>query len=515
MTVSASEFASRILKTTSAGNFTLNRLKNLTFCGRPIADTVLTSLLPTLNAEESTALLEGVPAHKAVSLFKDTSLDQAIRAKLIESLTPPPPKLVDPNEAYFNSDLKTPMAALKVVINVERPRESFLYDPQRDLRYPMAYELIRDRLDAVFGGKGKRQAYETTNAIDCVLRYEPQKPRFFPHPDQDDVQVFNTWEEAEWEAAWKAPGGPVEAPEFFTQLLTYLTDRDESRHYLEAWLRDAAFARAEPILVLCGVPGTGKNLFIEQVAAALVGKHNYRSASRGFNRTQFHSNVTRCRLFYLDETKLTDAVRETLKAYHNGNASIERKGVDIGDPEPLFASFAVSNNDEACIQLEHADRKFYAPDLSSESMEDRLGRKGAKAFADKVIKAMANPKIVRQLADYLYLAHPAGEATNFKKETETFGRICLNSFPPWFSDLLTIAAKFGPKRVEIPPRAVFPRGRPHFTQVRATILKYAQVKGEVGLSTQITSEGEWNFVVNPSAEETKGFELYENGHAPL
>lgn len=505
------ELSSRILSICSS-DLALNRQKNILFKGSTVPGSLLAAVLPHIPKDKG--ILSGYPPDDAARWCNDSNFDQELRAEIRRQLTPAKPDL-NLNEVYFNPDIKVPMAALKVIFDVERPRNSFLYYPNEDTRYPMAYEGIKERLDSILGGRAGRVSYEKSNSLDCVVRYTPLRPRIYEHPDHTDVRIFNLWEEAEWEAGWTPPKSPVEAPEIFTQLLGHLTDKDDSRHYLGAWLRDATFGRAEPILLLCGIPGTGKNLFVEQVAGALVGRHNYRSASRGFRRTQFHSNVTNCRLFYLDETGLKDGLRDTLKAYHNGLASIERKGVDIGDPERLYASFAVSNNDEAKIELEYADRKFYAPDLAKESIEDRLGRRGAKAFADKVIAAMADPKTVRQLADYLYLTYPAAEVNNFNKNTETFARLALNSFPHWLRTLKAIVEKLGPKRTEVQQSRILGRGRRDYSETREVLLKYAQATGDHSITAQITSEGEWAFIVNPTAEEARGFELYENGHAAL
>lgn len=332
-------------------------------------------------------------------------------------------------QAFFNESITTPLSRMQLIYNLRDRRKSFLYDPDKKILHQYDYDLIMGRLKAVLGDG--LEAWLMTNSEDCSPEYRPLTYPRISLDERADVKIFNTWTDAEWRDGW-TPDPSATLPAEIGAFLHHFIPGEADRQTMLAWLRDACFERAEPILVLCGKPGTGKNVFVEHIAANLIGKHNYRSASRGFNRTQFHNNVSNCRLFFLDETNLTPETREALKSYHNGLATIERKGIDVGDPEKIHASFAVANNHESKIKLEYTDRKFYVPILSDTPLHQPLGH--------EITKLMQVPDFVRNLASYLFKTFKPQAANNFEKNL-FFKRLCINSYPYYFRRFIhTISA---------------------------------------------------------------------------
>lgn len=336
--------------------------------------------------------------------------------------------LAQVDQLYFNDTITTPLSRLKLIYNLKDRRQSFLYDEVRDILHRYDYDLIMDRLRLVLGEA--LPAWQMTNSVDCALEY---RPLVYPRVSRDEkaeIQIFNTWVDAEWRRDWTPKPNAALAPQIAEFLAAFIPNKGD-RTSLLCWLRDACFERAEPILVLCGKPGVGKNLFVENLAGALVGKHNYRSASRGFNRSQFHNNVSNCRLFFLDEMNLTPEARETLKSYHNGVATIERKGKDVGDPEKIWASFAVANNHENKIKLEYTDRKFYVPIISDVPLAASIGQEKPK----DLVELLKRPDFVGDFASYLFQNFPAQAAGKFEKN-DFFKRLCINSYPLYFRRFL-------------------------------------------------------------------------------
>lgn len=332
-------------------------------------------------------------------------------------------------EAFFSDGMTTPLARLKLIQNVADRKKSFLYDPAEDHAHKFDYDFVMERLKYILGDSFNM--WREAQTEDCHIVFVPDQPRFIETGGRGPKQ-FNIWTEAEWKKDWVPnPNAvcPIEVAEFFQHFL----QDDESRNFCQAWLRDAIFERAEPILVLCGTPGSGKNIFADHMAGNLVGKHNARSASRGFNKSVFHNNVSHCRTFFLDEMDLTPEVRNTLKAYHNGLAAIERKGKDVEDPERLYASFIIANNHERKIKLEYTDRKFYVPLVSKEPLLKTIAPTEAKARAklDLLAHKLKDPMYLSELASYLFHKFPPQYAQNFPKN-DLFKKLCINSYPQNF-----------------------------------------------------------------------------------
>jgi hypothetical protein len=331
-------------------------------------------------------------------------------------------KYINPNDVYFTDSITTPLAKLRLIFNVKDIKRNFIYDPVQDRHYNYSGDFINQRLRGLLGDG--TEDWKASNSEDCYIAYSPNRERIYR--DEAGHKVFNTWIEAGWREGWE-PDTTARCPVEIDEYLSHFLVDDESRTYCKAWLRDATFERAEPILVLCGMPGSGKNIFIEHLAAALVGRHNYRSASRGFNKSYFHNNISSCRLFFQDEMALTHDSRETLKAYHNGVAAIERKGKDVEDPEKIYASFALANNLPRNIKLEYTDRKFYVPLVSDKPLMDSWGQDNINKF----LNLLKDDNYVRQFASYLFANFKSQMVTKFPRN-HFFKELCINSYPQSF-----------------------------------------------------------------------------------
>lgn len=331
----------------------------------------------------------------------------------------------DPSQIYFNDSIKCPLSDLKLISNVLCLKKSVLFDPINDMVYPYDNELIHAHLKAVLGKDGY-PVWITTNSEQREFSYVPntkEKSRSFI--DKKGHSAFNVWTEASWRKGW-IPDPAAKLPHEVEEFLSVLVVPEDRRHLL-AWLRDCTFGKAEPILVLCGVPGVGKNVFVNNLAGGLVGAHNRREAARSFKSSSFHSSVAQCRLFLLDEAELDPVSREILKSYHNGTAAIERKGVDVGDPEPIFASFVLANNHKHKIKLEYTDRKFYTPQLCTRNLKDLWPQEKIDTFLD----LLTQDAYLQRIASYLKFNFKAESARKFPKNA-FFESVCLNSAPSFF-----------------------------------------------------------------------------------
>lgn len=367
--------------------------------------------------------------------FKESSFLYPLEIHIIEGLKAATvveeEPIIDPSDVYFNDSIKSPLSDIKYIRNLKAVKKSALYDVNTDSMYQWDNDLIIETLKFKLGAKVGFPAWMSKNQEHCLFEYNPkQKNRIFYEPNSGQKK-FNTWTRAAWEAGFEPIKGaecPAEIKEFFNCLIP----GDSDRKYMYSWLRDCCFSKAYPINVLCGPPGIGKNNYV-LLAKALVGENNYREASRGFSTSQFHNNVSDCRCFFLDELDLTAKTRDTLKAYHNGQSAIERKGVDVGDPEKIHASFIIANNFEEKIRLDYTDRKFFAAKLTDIPLLEQIVQEKVDYLFQELI---LDQDFIRQFASYLYFNFEHNQSEKFRK-TEFFKKLCINSYPSFFRRFIT------------------------------------------------------------------------------
>lgn len=398
---------------------------------------------------------------------------------------------VDFTQINFSSELPIPLSELKWVFNFHKQTQSFLYWEKKDAFYQFDYEAVTYRLKALLGKASP--AWEAEHSFDCLVGYAPNGLRVVPPSDSDSLPTFNTWTAAPWAKGWEPPAEKTPCPPEVAAYLDAMTGGDKPTvRYLEAWLRDATFSRAKSVLVLAGAPGCGKNVFVEHLAAALVGKLNFNKAASGFKSKdqRFQASITGYRLFFLDEVYLDDSARDTLKVYHNNEATFERKGVEVGRMEKIHASIVLANNYLSKVKLEFSDRKFYVPVLAKKSLDETLGAEAKDKLLDELLK---DDGYVRAVADYLYSHYKEGASAKFPK-TGLFKTLCINSYPAQFRVFIDhcrrtkrVNAKLANKRSKTPYgvpeiEALIEHYETNFGEKLATI-----VPGSIGTDWEVES----------------------------
>ena len=392
--------------------------------------------------------------------------------------------IVDLSDTYLNDSIKTPLSKLKIIYNVKCRRKSAIYDTAADIIYTYDHDLTLDILKARLGVDG-RADYLGAHTEYCIFSYVPGKPRIaFDKDGAAEHKIFNLWSEADWRIGW-TPAPQDTLPALVEKFFKVFIEDEGDRNSTLAWLRDMTFGKADPILILCGEPGIGKNLFVQKLATALVGKVNYREAARGFKDSSFHNNVSQCRLFFMDEMELTVNARDTLKSYHNGSAAIERKGVDVSDPEPIHASFVLANNFEKYIRLEYTDRKFFAPKLTKRPLEEKMTMNQIKTLVSKIENDRA---YLQQIGNYLFHKYAQGDSKDFKK-TEFFEALCVQSYPVWFQRFIMSCKAYDKFTNKMFNRTTRHASEPH--DIKANIEHYKSTFKKPLATMEIRGDGTW------------------------
>lgn len=414
----------------SKPNLSVNKSKCLCFNGRIL-------LPPNSAANIFEALEKRVPGSQkaiAISLGSNASwiYDETFQEVFIKEAVAALYTAVeaDADNLYLSDSIKAPLSKIKILLNVKNRQQSLVYDSVNDKTYPYEYVVVMDILARLLGDNMGQWLANNTELV--TMTYIPQQPRLTL--DSQGHKAANFWSGARWAEAWVPDPESVKLHPEIKAFLEVLFPEEPERAAIYRWLRDCCFGRAEPILVLCGCAGAGKNIFVEHLCSALVGMENYRQPSRRFGTSGFHSSILNCRVFYLDEMNLNATIRDTLKAYHNGMSAIERKGVDVADPEKIHASIVIANNFKHNIQLEYTDRKFFAPKISDKNLTDVWEDDRITTFKKVTLK---DDKVIAEFANYLYHTYPAGGSVNFPKG-EFFNELCINSYPQWFIRFIKI-----------------------------------------------------------------------------
>lgn len=280
-------------------------------------------------------------------------------------------------------------------------------------------------------GKDDKEAYfhHSGNILPAIMTYDPEGMAFY---EEGGFFRWNRYHKPAWARKFD-PDEKRETPTEFVLFMKHLFPDDAARKHAYEWLAAATYYRAKTILILCGRPGIGKNIFIESIGRMLVGDGNYRSSTRRFE-AKFHSGIAASRIYFMDEMALTENVKEDLKQYYNGFAAIERKGVDVNEPEKIHASIVIANNFVSRIHLSEEDRKFSAPDLTTVSLKEAWGKKRIGAF----LKRLEDKEYQRDIASLLWRKVGAIKDYDDVCHGELFRQICVTSRPEWFQNFIRL-----------------------------------------------------------------------------
>jgi len=278
---------------------------------------------------------------------------------------------------------------------------------------------LDDKLETDLGEQAKD--FLRTNCIRGKIGYFPKNENLVVMVR--GINYVNFWKKPEWEKL-----NTAEVPtDNFVGFMEHFFPDEKDRKYMYAWARDMVDSRAGSAVILTGKPGTGKNTFAEKICQRLVGEENYRKAVSGEGRgggSRFHNGLDICRLRFYDEIQLNANTRNDIKNFMNEVAAIERKGLDIEAPSRMWASFILANNSPEEVELEHDDRKFFAPNLANVKLEEAF----SVSWIEQFERDLAAPEYIRSV--YLKCCELGyGVDSKYPHKTAAFIKYCFNSFP--------------------------------------------------------------------------------------
>jgi hypothetical protein len=395
---------------------------------------------------------------------------------------------LDTGQIFFNDSIPTPLSKLILVENVLENHEAALYDPENDVSYKYAFKSVERHLKRKLGDD--LALWFSTNHRHAKFEYRPREERLFK---ENGHWVLNTYNKPAWMIG-HVPNPEIK--ELRAETLEYLTHlvagNPDTLQDILYWLKCALYSRAEHTLVLRGVPGCGKNMLAEQLAANLVGCEgealNYTKGTRNFGSHNFHGNLASACVVLLDEHKLTleGGVKHTLKDLSNQSAVLEEKNKRIGSPARMSCSFILNTNDKKDVALVMDDRKFFVPDLSNADLQTVR----PVEWIDNLAKVLwRDLEYLRDIADYLQFR--VTRRKDFTLKTKQFMELCWISQKAYLQSFITLAVT----RKTFTKKDLTTDIKPQIVTIKEKVNEYVEaqkLKGGAGVFVQL-DKGNWEF----------------------
>lgn len=217
--------------------------------------------------------------------------------------------------------------------------------------------------------------------------------KYLPHSGEtisivEDVvgerRQFNKYISPRWKIK---PDPTIKLDPRFIKFLETLVTTKECLQYLINWSYSSCFQKLEPYMLMRADGGVGKELFSKAIEQ-LAGPSNFTKVSTSVleRGNKFNGHLLHKTICFYDECNFSaQEAKNKLKDWANSKAPIELKGVDQ-KTEDNFASCLIATNNISDCHIEPNDRKFSVMDMTSETMDARLGRADRIFCWDYVIK---------------------------------------------------------------------------------------------------------------------------------
>ena len=283
-------------------------------------------------------------------------------------------------------------------------------------------------------------------------RYMPRDPPGVEEREQANgeiIKVFNEYIPAKWRSY---TGDTKDClPPLFLKLVKCIIPVREEREYFFSWVNSSLFDRSLVYLILCGIPGLGKNVLIS-VLAALHGDSNSVNGKESTIRDKFNSQLAEATFVAFDDVAYDKDMENTMKGWQNTTTSIEKKGVDQTKSTPIHASILIANNKPKDNFITFDARKF-APLItgSKQLLDGGMTPEEVTTLVEKVKETGPNYDIafVAQIGRWVE-KHGMGDkwaGTNMEYWGPMFWRLAHTSMFHWQKVLIDWLLNSDPTRL--------------------------------------------------------------------
>lgn len=321
-----------------------------------------------------------------------------------------------------------PVAEVKLYFD---PRHKFfgVCNPATQSFFEASPADVKNELSLRFPKNDMLQEYIDKARVAVGKVYSPERPSLYCKQEGEDLGTFNIYVPPTW-TKYRDELPSTQKPTLHPLLdkfFNHLIPEGDCRNNIFHWISNLLYLFKDPIplLVLYGHAGIGKNTLVEKILLPLVGKSNFhRSASV---QERFNSSVKNCVLFFSDEGEVKGFVKRNFKGFHEGEAAIELKGVDVDEPERLYARFVIATNELTDISLNEQDRKFSVPELIDKKLE-------AAMTIEEIEWLRGFPDNIEAQVEFAaWLKNNYNWEVSVKAwQKDLFKRICYESRTEWF-----------------------------------------------------------------------------------
>ena len=147
-------------------------------------------------------------------------------------------------------------------------------------------------------------------------------------------------------------------------MLKHLFPVCEEREWFEQWLSEVVRRkRMRTTFLILGVPGSGKNLFFEQVVGNIIGKNSTVTVTNDLVKKEFNTYLREGVFYIFDEVAVDRKdriqVKEKIKRYiTNDTVPIEGKGTNSQNGYRMTGNSVFLSNNDVPMQIDDPDRRF-------------------------------------------------------------------------------------------------------------------------------------------------------------
>jgi hypothetical protein len=249
--------------------------------------------------------------------------------------------------------------------------------------------------------------------------------------DGVELTIVNLYKPPMWR--FEEPSAD-EIPPKILKFICHLFPGEKVREYVFNWMYYMILDKNSTILVMNGAKGVGKNLFVN-LCYALVGLNNFQSVGLDALLNNFNSSLAHKRLQFIDEFKIGKKEHKSLKAYTNSMQAIERKGVDVTDPEKTYNSWVVASNDVDDVYIEWDDRRFSPVEMTDIRLQKVMTDDEINEIDRYFLDYEETEEYHQDIIDFGHWILNNGKSNGLSKEINWTGRrfweIVLTSLSVW------------------------------------------------------------------------------------
>lgn len=323
-----------------------------------------------------------------------------------------------------------------------------LMDVSHQGKYNYIYDEGKDQLHLTvdpFKAFSKDELAEMPR-IPVEFTFQPlrQGDRAWEH-EIEGLHYFNLYSPPLWQKEYYPPE-QYKKPELFIEFIDQLFPDDKSKNLTLRWMYRALWGRNQTALILFGVKGTGKSI-LSQIMKAFTRPEYANNAPDSVFSSNFNSILGKSRILVAEEAIVRGAGHNKLKNWLNGEANIERKGIDADRTTRIYPNIVITSNNLHDMYLESDDRRFSVPEIRMERMD--LKNWPPEKIERLISLCKHDSPFMAHVAHFLHENYRNAEDFEQIRDTKPFNDIVTASLSEWRRGIVEAAEKCEEDRLDL------------------------------------------------------------------